>query len=107
MPSLESDLVALLGPECVSTTPADLAAHSSDKWFAASLPQVVVHARSTEDVAATLRYASAHGIPVTPQGAQVGYVGGCVPLQGGIALSMKRMNRIREIHPADGVAVVV
>ena len=106
MPSLADDLAALLGPDRVSTTPADLAAHGTDKWFAAHPPQVVVHAASTEDVAAVLRYANAHGVPVTPQGARVGYVGGCVPLQGGIALSLRRMNRIKEIHTADGVAVV-
>jgi glycolate oxidase len=32
-------------------------------------------------------------------------VGGCVPLQGGIALSLKRMNRILEINTADGVVI--
>ncbi len=106
MPSLEADLVSLLGPDRVSTTAADLAAHSTDKWFASSAPQVVVHAACTEDVAAVLRYADAHGVPVTPQGAQVGYVGGCVPLHGGIALSLKKMNRIKEINTGDGVAVV-
>lgn len=106
MPSLEADLVSLLGPGRVSTTAADLAAHSTDKWFASSAPQVVVHAACTEDVAAVLRYANEHGVPVTPQGAQVGYVGGCVPLHGGIALSLKKMNRIKEINTGDGAAVV-
>ena len=43
---------------------------------------------------------------MTPRGAGVGYVGGCVPSQRGIALSLARMNRIKEIHKADGVAVV-
>lgn len=52
----------------------------------------------------TLRYASAHGIPVTTRGA--GYVGGCVPVRGGIVLSVRGMDRIPEINPADGVAVV-
>lgn len=106
MPSLEADLISLLGPDRVSTTAADLATHSTDKWFASSPPQVVVHATSTADVAAVLRYAHEHGVPVTPQGAQVGYVGGCVPLHGGIALSLKKMNRIKEINIGDGVAVV-
>jgi glycolate oxidase len=52
-----------------------------------------------------MRFASRRGIPVTPRGAGVGYVGGCVPAHGGIALSLARMNRIKEIHFADGVAV--
>jgi glycolate oxidase len=57
-------------------------------------------------VSAVLEYANAEGIPVTPRGAGFGYVGGCVPSRRGIALSLARMNRVKEIHPADGVAVV-
>jgi glycolate oxidase subunit GlcD len=57
-------------------------------------------------VSAVLRFANEHGIPVTPRGAGVGYVGGCVPVRRGIALSLAKMNRIKEIHPADGIAVV-
>ncbi|MCA1963357.1 MAG: FAD-binding protein [Prosthecobacter sp.] len=106
MPHLADDLSALLGPDRVSILDADLAAHATDKWFASSTPQVVVHAQCAQDVVQTLRYASTNGIPVTPQGARVGYVGGCVPARGGIALSLLRMNRILEVNPADGIAVV-
>ena len=60
----------------------------------------------TADVAAVLRFASRHGIPVTPRGAGYGYVGGCVPEHGGFVLSLEKMNRIREISARDFVAVV-
>jgi len=106
MSSLAEDLISLIGASRVSTTSADLATHSTDKWFASNPPEVVVHAESTEDVSQVLRYANEHGIPVTPQGSRVGYVGGAVPLRGGIALSLARMNKILEINIADGVAVV-
>ncbi len=106
MASLADDLISLIGADCVSTTAADLTTHSTDKWFASNPPQVVVHARSAQDVSQVLRYANEHGIPVTPQGSRVGYVGGAVPLRGGIALSLAKMNRILEINTADGVAVV-
>ena len=43
---------------------------------------------------------------MTPRGAGHGYVGGCVPVRGGIVLSLERMNRIKEINAADFVAVV-
>src|SRR5581483_9411894 len=39
-------------------------------------------------------------------GAGYGYVGGCVPSNGGIALSVARMNRMKKIHLADAVAGV-
>src|SRR5213082_881591 len=41
----------------------------------------------------------------TRRGAGYGYVGGCVPVQGGIVLSLAQLNRIKEINAADFVAV--
>jgi glycolate oxidase len=57
-------------------------------------------------VSTLLRFAHRHRLPVTARGAGHGYVGGCVPVQGGIALSLARLNRIQEINPGDFVAVV-
>lgn len=105
MTDLASSLTALLGADLVSTTPADLQTHSTDKWFAARAPEVVVSPQSTEEVAAVLRFATEQRVPVTPQGARVGYVGGAVPAAGGIALNLMRLNRLLEINPGDGVAV--
>ena len=105
MTDLVSSLTALLGADRVSTTAADLQTHSTDKWFAARAPEVVVSPQSTEEVAEVLRFASTEGVPVTPQGARVGYVGGAVPATGGIALNLMRMNQILEVNPRDGVAV--
>ena len=99
-------LTSLLGSGAVHTDADTLAIHATDKWFASRTPDVVVLARTRGDVEKTMRFANRHGIPVTPRGAGVGYVGGCVPAHGGIALSVARMNRIKEIHFADGVAVV-
>ncbi|HWN24909.1 MAG TPA: FAD-binding protein, partial [Candidatus Sulfotelmatobacter sp.] len=103
---LRTQLVELLGADCVSDESAVLAAHSSDKWFAAHEPEVVVFARSTNDVSKLLRFASVEKIPVTARGGGFGYVGGCVPACGGIALSLIRMNRIKEISFGDAVAIV-
>ncbi len=104
--SLKDDLARFLGVDAVSDDPAVLAEHGGDKWFANRPPECVVFAQTTEQVSQTLAYASEHGIPVTPRGGGVGYVGGCVPARGGISLSLARMNRIKEIHVEDGVAVV-
>ncbi len=104
--SLASQLRDLLGNEIVADDPATLAAHSGDKWFAAESPEAVVFARSTADVSALLKFADSRQIPVTARGAGYGYVGGCVPVQRGVALSLMKMNRIKEIHFADAVAVV-
>ncbi len=110
MPSPTPDwfapLLSLLGGEKVTTAAEILVAHSGDKWSASHAPEAVVFAESTADVAAVLTFAHPHGIPVTTRGAGIGYVGGCVPVHGGIALSVMRMNRILELCPADGAIVV-
>jgi glycolate oxidase len=90
----------------ISFDKAVLEKYAGDKWFASHLPDAVALPRSTKSVSALLRFANRNGIPVTPRGAGYGYVGGCVPIRGGIVLSLERMNRIREINVADFVAVV-
>ncbi len=92
-------------PGCIRTDEETLRAHAADKWHASALPQAVALPRSTEEVAALMRFAHARRIPVTARGAGVGYVGGCVPVKGGIVLSLAGMKRIVEVNPADGVAV--
>ena len=104
--SLADKLWQLLGKDAVADDAETVAAHSGDKWFAAHEPEVVVFARSTSDVSELLQFASNEKIPVTARGAGFGYVGGCVPARGGIALSLMRMNRIREISVADAIAIV-
>ena len=103
---MKQQLAELLGAECVSDDKQVLAAHSGDKWFAAEQPEVVVFARSTSDVSKLLKFASKEKIPVTARGAGFGYVGSCVPVRKGIALSLMRMNRIKELHFADAIAIV-
>lgn len=99
------DLKQLLG-DCVHTSPEVLQAHAADKWHASVLPEAVVLATTTAQVSAAARFAHERKIPLTTRGAGVGYVGGCVPVQRGIVLSVAAMNRILEVNPADGVAVV-
>jgi len=86
--------------------PATLAKYAGDKWFAVHQPDAVALPRSAKSVSTILRFANQHKIPVTPRGAGHGYVGGCVPMQGGIALSTERMGKILEINAKDFVAVV-
>src|SRR5437763_7238000 len=99
--SLGEELRQLLGADAIADDAETLAAHSGDKWFAAEAPEVVVFARSTSDVSKLLKFASQKRVPVTARGAGFGSVGGCVPAEKGIALSLMRMNRIKEINFQD------
>ncbi len=90
----------------ISTEESCLEQHAGDKWFARARPDAVAFPQSTEEVAELMKIATRHRIPVTARGGGVGYVGGCVPLHGGIVLSLIQMNRILSIQPEDGVARV-
>ena len=68
-------------------------------------PELVVRPGTTEEVAAVLRIAFALGIPVTPRGGATGLCGGCVPVRGGIVLSLERMDRVLEIDADNQMAV--
>ncbi len=85
--------------------PSVLKQYAGDKWFATHQPDAVARPRSTKSVAKILHFANQHAIPVTARGAGYGYVGGCVPLRGGLVLSLERMNRIVEINTGDFVVV--
>lgn len=60
-------------------------------------PELVIQPGCTEEVSQILAYANQEHLPVTTRGAGTGLCGGCVPIYGGIVLSMMRMNKILEI----------
>lgn len=102
--TLEADLT----PGALTTDPAVVEAHSAD--LALFCPHdgaiALVRARTADDVAATLRFASAHGIPVVPQGARSGISGGANAVPGAILLSVAGMTRILEINEAEQTVTV-
>jgi len=67
---------------------------------------IVVRPRSTPEIQEILRVASRESIPVTPRGGGTGKAGACIPTEGGIVLSVERMNRIKEIDANNRYAVV-
>jgi len=68
-------------------------------------PDLVVRPAMSGQVAEVLKIANAYGIPVTPRGGATGLCGGCVPVRGGIVLSLERMNRVLEVDADNQMAV--
>ncbi len=104
LPWIDALLLAL--PDRVHTDAATLTGHSTDKWFASCEPEAVVLATNAAEVSTAMKIAHEHNVPVTTRGGGVGYVGGCVPVKGGLVLALAGMNHILEISPEDGVAIV-
>jgi len=94
--------------DAVRTDPEALGAARADKsgQVAAGTPLAVVEARGIADVQATMRLASAHGVPVVPRGAGTGLAGGAIGDAGEIVLSTRAMNRVLEVSVDDELAVV-
>jgi glycolate oxidase len=60
-------------------------------------PEVVLQPGSTDEVSAVMKYCNEHMIPVTPRGAGTGLSGGALPVWGGVALDMRRFNKILHV----------
>ena len=74
------------------------------KWR--HLPELVVKPENTSQVSQILQVANREKIPVTPRGAGTGLAAGAVPFQGGIILSLEKMNKILEVD-LDNMFMVV
>ena len=103
--TLIDDLRALLGPAHVLTGP-DLAKYTGD-WSGHYHPNPMAVARpaDTAQVAAVLQCAARHKTPVIPVSGLTGLVGGAMT-NGGLMLSVERLNKIREIRPSTRIAIV-
>lgn len=102
------ELMAIIGEGTVSVSENDIEGYSCDEMPLAKphAPQVIVRPTDTASIARLLAFANKGRIPVTPRGGGTGLSGGCVPVRGGILLSLERMNRILEIDGHNFVAVV-
>ena len=68
-------------------------------------PAAVLRPATTAEVSACLKIASAHGLSIVPTGGRTG-ITGAIHTDGGVMLSLERMNRIREIRADARIAIV-
>jgi glycolate dehydrogenase FAD-linked subunit len=101
-------LFADLPPDRVVTDPDVLAAYSRDDaaWAEAGKSIALVRPTSTAEVAAVVTACAAAGVPIVPRGAGTGLSGGANAVDGGVILSLERMDAIVEINTAERLAVV-
>jgi glycolate oxidase len=100
-PNIEK-LKKVVGEEYVRDNIADRYVYGSDSSVHEAIPHVIVRPQNIMQVQKLMRYANKEKIPIIPRGSGSGMSGQVVPVQGGIILDMKGMNRILEINPQDG-----
>lgn len=97
-PEIVEQIKAVVAPNRVYTG-ADINedfSHDEMSIYGKAMPELVVDAASTEEIAATMKIAYDNNIPVTARGAGTGLVGACVPIAGGIVINTTKMNKILE-----------
>ena len=100
-PILLEQLKALFG-ERLSTTDAVRDHHGRDESPYPPLPpDAVVFARTTEEVAAVVRLAADHRVPVIPYGVGTSLEGHLLALEGGISIDLSQMNAVLAVNPED------
>ncbi|HVY93231.1 MAG TPA: FAD-binding oxidoreductase, partial [Bryobacteraceae bacterium] len=94
---VRTKLREIAGENALLERSQDLALYEYDGSVDKSRPEVVVFPKSTEQVAAIVKLAAEHRIPLVGRGAGTGLSGGAIPRVGGIMVGFARMNRILDI----------
>ena len=105
VPPLAAELIAkfraIVGDKYAVTDAADIAPYVTEErdLFHGRSP-LVLRPGSTAEVSAICKLASEHKIALVPQGGNTGLVGGQTPHHGEVVVSLRRLDKIREIDPA-------
>ena len=93
--------------EQFSTTHAVREHHGRDESpYPPMLPDAVVFARSTQDVAWLAQRCHEHKVPLIPYGVGSSLEGHILAIQGGVSVDLSGMSQIVDIHPEDFTATV-
>jgi FAD/FMN-containing dehydrogenase len=101
-----SKLKAVLGPDGWTDDPQRLDAKLMEwrgRWKGET--PLLALPKSTDEVSAVVAICAEHGVAITPQGGNTGLVGGQIPY-GEVLVSTARLNRVREVAPADDCMIV-
>lgn len=86
----------------VSMSEAVRAHHGRDESaYDPMLPDAVVFAQTTEEVAAVAKLCFEHEIPLIPYGAGSSLEGHLLAVAGGVSLDLSQMNHVLSVHPED------
>ncbi len=100
-----SALSTLLPVECLLTDPVECYSYAYDNSRKIFPPDAVVFPRSSDEIQSIIKLCNQFKIPITPRGRGTGTAGGCLAEQGGVSLSLERMQAIITIDPANRVIV--
>ncbi|WP_025034573.1 FAD-binding oxidoreductase [Bradyrhizobium sp. DOA9] len=100
-PELIEQFRKIVGDRHAITDPSDIEPYVTEErnLFHGRSP-LVLRPGSTAEVSAICKLASAHNIALVPQGGNTGLVGGQTPHNGEVVVSLRRLDKIREVDTA-------
>jgi FAD/FMN-containing dehydrogenases len=100
-------LISIVGESNIITDDVELLVYEADGSFVyTAKPDVVVFPRSTEEVTRVVRVAWENRVPIVGRGSGTSLSGGALPIEGGIVISLARMNRVLELDVENETATV-
>jgi glycolate oxidase len=96
----------VVGESYLLTEKEDVIVYEQDGSIFQVVPEIVVLPADVEQVSAVVRLAKQANVPIVPRGSGTGLAGGAVPAEGGIVLSLARLNRILKIDLDNRTAIV-
>ena len=96
----------IVGDRYVLVEKEDVIVYEQDGSIFQVMPEIVALPGDVEQVAAVVKAAQSANVPIVPRGSGTGLAGGAVPAEGGVILSLARLNRILKIDLENRIAVV-
>ena len=104
--ALINELRAIVGEYYVLIEKEDVIVYEQDGSIFQVMPEIVVLPANVEQVSAVIKAAKRANVPIVPRGSGTGLAGGAVPAEGGIVLSLARLDRILKIDLPNRIAIV-
>src|SRR6266566_9442228 len=104
--ALINALSAIVGDRYALVEKEDVIVYEQDGSIFQVMPEIVVLPANVEEVSNVVKLAKQADVPIVPRGSGTGLAGGAVPAEGGIVLSLARLNRILKIDLENRIAIV-
>jgi glycolate oxidase len=100
------ELRAIVGENYALVEKEDVVVYEQDGSIFQVMPEIVVLPGNVEQIAKVVKCAKRFNVPIVPRGSGTGLAGGAVPAEGGIILSLARLNRILKMDLQNRIAIV-
>jgi len=104
--TLIDELRTIVGENYLLLEKEDVIVYEQDGSIFQVMPEIVVLPGDVEQVAGVVKAARRANVPIVPRGSGTGLAGGAVPAEGGILLSLARLDRILKIDLQNHLAIV-